>query len=99
MDKIYIGSNGKLAAVNPKTGEIIWQTKLAGAYKCDVSIIEKEDYLFVGCYGKIHGVNKQNGEVLWTNELSGWGYSNIGIAGEGISIQHKSKLNNSSSTD
>ena len=96
MEKIYIGSNGKLAAINPKNGEIIWQTKIAAAYNCDVSIVEKEDYLFVGCYGKIHGVNKQNGEILWTNELTGWGYANIGIANDNISIQHKSKMDTSS---
>lgn len=91
MEKIYIGSNGKLAAINPQNGEIIWQVKLTSSFNSDVSIIEKDNYLFVGCYGKIYGVNKQNGEILWTNELSGWGYGNIGIANEGISIQHKSK--------
>ncbi len=91
MDRIYIGSNGRAAAINTQTGEIIWEVKFKNSSK-EVSIVEKENFLFVGCQGKFYCLNKQDGQTIWVNELKGWGYENIGIAMEGISVQYQTKI-------
>ena len=87
-DRLYIFSNGKVAALNKKDGTIIWETEL----KAHVSytghsvgqITFEEGKLFIGVTGRVICLNAKDGSLLWVNELKGWGYNFVSLANTSI---------------
>lgn len=85
-DKLYIFSNGKIAAIEKRDGNIFWEVKIKDIFKKSTyasfgTIYEEEGKLYVGFSGHIICLNAKDGSLLWKNELKGWGYQPISIAG------------------
>ena len=83
---IYIFSNGRVAAIDKKTGDIVWEIKLKAHVKGTVSmhygqICVEDGKIFVGVSGLLFCLNAKDGSLLWKNELKGWGYSFVSMAG------------------
>lgn len=84
--KLYILSNGRIAAIDKKDGSISWEIKIKdifknASYTSFGSIYEEGSKLYVGISGHIFCLSTKDGALLWKNELKGWGYNHVSIAG------------------
>ncbi len=84
MDYIIIASAGRVAAINPLSGNIKWKTRLKAAHKVhgDVTLLVEKDVIYAGCAGHLFCLDRHNGTIKWHNGLKGWGFSPISIANE-----------------
>lgn len=85
---MYIFSNGRVAAIDKKTGDIVWEIKLKEYFKSAVrmfygQISVENDKVFVGASGMLFCLNAKDGSLLWKNELKGWGYHFVSLANAG----------------
>ncbi|MCD6052327.1 MAG: PQQ-like domain [Verrucomicrobia bacterium] len=103
MSPLIIGTNGYVAAINPATGEVRWQTSLdTGEFLSsttheDVSVLVRENIVYAGVAGHLYGLHADTGEILWHNSLSGLGHNDISLAMEGVSVQFVQKVQRQSS--
>lgn len=85
-NKLFILSNGRVAAIDKKSGDIAWEVKLRGYVKgASLSyavgqIVLEGDKLFVAVSGILLCLSAKDGSLIWKNELKGWGYAFISIA-------------------
>lgn len=84
-NKLFILSNGRVAAIDRKSGEIAWEVKLRQYTKSSLSyavgqIVLEGDKLIIGVSGILFCLSAKDGSLIWKNELKGWGYSFISIA-------------------
>ena len=91
-DNLYIGSNGIVAAIDPKNGSELWRTKLSGGVfgstrYSDVNVLEDGGVVFAGCNGHLFGLDAASGKQLWSNGLSGLGHNDITLSIAGKSMQ------------
>lgn len=87
-DTLYIFSNGKVAAISKKTGEIKWEIKLKDHLGHSMryyygQIAFEDDKLYVGSSGMIVCLAAKDGSLIWKNELKGWGYQFVAMANAG----------------
>lgn len=91
---LYIGCNGHVAAIDPKSGAEVWRTAVArgllGTVPSDVCILEDSGRIFAGCEGYLVALDARTGQELWRNELKGMGYNDVTLAMAGKSIQYVS---------
>ena len=86
-DKFYILSYGKVAAINKKTGAIIWEKKLKefissmSIYGVGQLMVEG-DKLYIAISGKLLCLKAKDGSFVWKNDLKGWGYQFISLANQ-----------------
>ena len=85
-NKLFILSNGRVAAIDKKTGDIAWEVKLKQYVKATTGyavgqIMLEGTKLFVSVSGIIVCLNAKDGSLVWKNELKGWGYSYVRMAG------------------
>ena len=81
---LFILSNGRVAAINKKDGQIIWEIKvkqyLGGAAIMTVGqLVVEDDKLFVGASGILLCLSAKDGSLIWKNELKGWGYQFVSM--------------------
>lgn len=84
-DKLYILSYGKIAAINKKTGAIIWEKKLkeyisAMSLYSVGQLMAEGDNLYIAISGKILCLKAKDGSFVWKNDLKGLGYQFISLA-------------------
>lgn len=81
---LYIFSNGRLAAIDKKNGEIIWEVKVKEYTGSSMSyavgqINVENDNIFLGVSGILLCLSTKDGSLKWKNELKGWGYNYISM--------------------
>ncbi|HWD94194.1 MAG TPA: PQQ-binding-like beta-propeller repeat protein [Verrucomicrobiae bacterium] len=79
---IYLGVKGVVMAINPATGQSVWETALKGAEF--VNVILDGENLFATTRGEIFCLDPLGGGIRWHNPLKGYGLGLITIAGDGI---------------
>ncbi|RYD73635.1 MAG: hypothetical protein EOP53_19755 [Sphingobacteriales bacterium] len=84
-NNLYILSNGRVAAIDKKNGQIIWEIKLKEYIGSSVAyavgqINVEGDNIFIGVYGILLCLSTKDGSLKWKNELKGWGYSFVSMA-------------------
>lgn len=90
---LFIGSCGRVSAIDPATGRIHWTTALnsdgvlGGRVGVDVCLLEDDGTLYAGCNGHLFALDAQSGKVLWHNELEGFGHHPVTLAMHGKSVQ------------
>ncbi|HMR82894.1 MAG TPA: PQQ-binding-like beta-propeller repeat protein [Niabella sp.] len=88
-NKLFILSNGRVAAIDKKSGDIVWEVKLReyvkGASLSYVvgQIVLEGDKLVVAVSGILLCLSAKDGSLIWKNELKGWGYAFVSIANAG----------------
>ena len=82
---LYIGTNGFVAALDPRTGEEFWRTKLpkCGGMGEPVAMILKDQHIFAGAHGQVWCLDARDGSVVWRNGLPKLGYHTVLLALEG----------------
>ncbi len=76
---VHIGVGGSVVAVDIKSGEIVWSTKLKSHQF--VSLIVRGDRVYAGAAGELFCLSAGTGELLWHNKLKGFGMSFLTFAG------------------
>jgi outer membrane protein assembly factor BamB len=79
-DLIFVGLNGRIAALDRSRGEIIWQWRSPKPQRGYVNILLDRNLLIAGVNGYIYGLDPKTGEQLWFNELKGYGLGVTSIA-------------------
>ena len=75
---------GRVAALSPINGTIIWETRLKASANLSAAVtlhIEKEQ-VYAGCQGHVFCLDKQDGHILWHNGLKGWGFGLIAMGSD-----------------
>ena len=83
---LFIYSNGRVAALNKKDGQIIWEIKLKQYVGSSMTyavgqIYVEEENVYVAVSGILICLAAKDGSLKWKNELKGWGYSFVSMAG------------------
>ncbi len=85
---LYILCNGRVAAIDKKNGDIIWEVKLRQYLSSSVAhavgqISVENDNIYIGVSGVLVCLSAKDGSLKWKNELKGWGYSFVSMANAG----------------
>ena len=69
---IFVGLGKRVAALDRKTGEIIWEWKApkGGGYVC---LLLEGDRLIVSVSGYVYYLDARIGDQLWMNPMKGFG--------------------------
>jgi outer membrane protein assembly factor BamB len=95
---LYLGTNGRVAALDISDGTIIWQVYLqtdgimSSTTGEDVNILYKEGMVYAGCNGYLFCIDGYSGEIIWHNGLKGFGFNDIVLAMDGVSVQMGKKV-------
>ena len=71
-DMIFTGFNRRVAALDKRTGEIVWEQKLRKGQQY-VTLLLDGGVLIVAVDGYMYGLDALTGEQLWFNEMAGFG--------------------------
>lgn len=82
---LFILSNGRVAAINKKDGQIVWEVKLRQYLSSTVTmsigqISVEDNKIFVGASGILLCLSAKDGSLIWKNELKGWGFQFVSMA-------------------
>jgi outer membrane protein assembly factor BamB len=84
---LYIGSNGRVAAIDLKSGRTLWEYNLPASGQV-VTVLEHDGRVFAGCNGNLFALDGATGELLWRNGLEGFGYHPVSLSVPGKSAQY-----------
>ena len=70
------------AAIDPGSGQVMWQTKLPFSSAAP-SVLVAGNQVFIGGSGKVCCLDSRTGDLLWENELPGMGFNFVNFAMEG----------------
>ena len=82
---LYIFSGGKVAKINKKNGEIVWEIKLTVSMVKNAAVANMQvdgDKIYIGASGKLLCIKESDGSLLWENALKGWGYNYVIFANQ-----------------
>jgi outer membrane protein assembly factor BamB len=83
---IFVGFNGRVAALDRDTGEIVWSNNQL--HKGNVTFLLDGDRLIVSVKGYIYCLDPLTGQILWHNPMKGFGYGIASLASvRGSSMQ------------
>ena len=68
---VFIGIKGSTIALNRRTGEQVWATRLQSSDF--VTVVVEDDKIFAATKGEIYCLDALTGEALWHNKLKGFG--------------------------
>jgi len=103
-NKFFILSNGRVAAIDKKSGDIVWEVKLReyvkGASFSYVvgQIVLEGDNLIVAVSGILLCLSAKDGSLIWKNELKGWGYAFVSIANTNAGAAAQDQANTAAMT-
>jgi len=80
MKPLYLGVNRYVAAVNPRTGEEQWRTRLPHTGSSVVTLLIHEAFIYAGHAGHVYCLEKRRGEIQWENDLPGMGFYPVMLA-------------------
>ena len=83
QDLIYVGLNGRVAALDRSTGEIVWEWRSPKPGAGYVTLLVDGSLLIASVSGYTYGLDARTGEQLWFNELKGYGVGVASIASMG----------------
>lgn len=92
MGLLYIGTNGHVSGIDPRSGDELWRTRLMDGFfsptsNSDVRVIDKDGVVYAGCSGHLFALDAVTGRILWRNELPGLGHHDVFMSIEGVSVQ------------
>lgn len=70
---VYVGLNGKVAALEKSTGDLVWEWNCPKPRRGTVMLMAEKDCIVAAVSGYIYGLDPLSGDQLWHNPLKGWG--------------------------
>lgn len=80
QDLVFVGLNGRVAALDRSCGEIVWEWNSPKPRRGYVNILVDKNILIAGVNGYIYGLDPKTGDQLWFNELKGYGLGVTSLA-------------------
>src|SRR5436190_9227498 len=79
QDLVFVGLNGRVAALETSTGETLWEFRSpkGGGY---VNLLVDRNLVIAGVNGYMYGLDPKTGDQLWFNELKGYGVGVTSLA-------------------
>ncbi len=82
---LFILSNGRVAAINKKDGQIVWEVKLSQYLSSGIThaigqINVEDNNIYIGISGRLLCLSTKDGSLMWKNELKGWGFQFVSMA-------------------
>jgi outer membrane protein assembly factor BamB len=77
-ESIHIGVGGHVVAIDAKTGDELWRTKLKGA--SFVSLLVRDNRVYAGSNGELFCLDGNTGELKWHNKLKGLGLGFVTVS-------------------
>src|SRR5947209_19020837 len=82
---LFLGLNGRVAALDRESGEIVWEWtakdpdkhRAVGGY---MTLLVDQGQLFVSANGFTYRLDPVTGAELWANPLRGWGFGPTALA-------------------
>ena len=71
-DLVYVGFNSRIAALDRRTGELVWEWRSPSGSGY-VSLLCEDGVLFASVDGYTYALDPRNGNLLWENHLPGMG--------------------------
>lgn len=71
-DLVFTGFNKRVAALDRRTGQIVWQWK--AYHNGYVTLLLDGEMLIVSVNGFMFGLNALTGQEIWQNQMEGFGY-------------------------
>jgi len=78
QELVFVGLNGRVAALESSTGELVWEWRSPKSGY--VNLLVERNIVIAGVNGYIYGLDPRNGEQLWFNELKGYGLGVTSLA-------------------
>ena len=78
-EMVFVGFNGKAAALDRGSGEILWEWKATKGTGY-VSLLLDGDSLFAAVSGYTYCLDPRTGQQLWFNPMKGFGFGVTSIA-------------------
>ena len=75
---IYVGIKSWVVALDLRTGEEVWRTKLKGSDF--VTVLWDGEALVAANAGEVFALDPRSGTVLWNNKLKGMGMGLVSLA-------------------
>ena len=83
LDPLFIAIGGHAVALDSRTGEEIWRTKVKSSSSyATMSMVDGR--LLMGVSGEVFCLNPSNGEVIWHNKLKGLGMGIVAFPGTDV---------------
>jgi outer membrane protein assembly factor BamB len=86
QDLVFIGLNGRVAALDRASGETVWSWRAPKPRSGYVNLLVDKNLLIAAVNGFIYGLDPKTGEQLWFNELKGYGLGVTSIAAAGGAV-------------
>jgi outer membrane protein assembly factor BamB len=78
-DRVYVGAQGHVAALEGASGREVWRTKVRGRGFVTVGV--QGDRLLAATGGYLFCLDPVTGAILWENALKGLGLGLVSIGG------------------
>src|SRR5689334_18651349 len=84
---LHVGIGGHVVALDVKTGEILWNTRLKGkaALTDFVTVSLRGKHVYAAANGELWCLDAASGEPVWHNKLKGFGLGFVTLAGDDAS--------------
>jgi outer membrane protein assembly factor BamB len=84
-DLLFLGLNGRVAAIDRESGEIVWEwtakdpdkKRAVGGF---MTLLVDQGQLFASANGYTYRLDPVTGDELWANPLRGWGVGPTALA-------------------
>lgn len=73
QDLLFVGFNGRVVALEQRSGELAWEWKCPKPSASLVAILVQEDRVYASSDGYTYCLDALTGEQLWYNPLKGMG--------------------------
>lgn len=84
QDLVFVGVNGRVAALEISTGEMVWEWRAAKGAGY-VNLLVDRNLVIAAVNGYVYGLDPRSGDELWFNELKGYGLGVTSLATHGAS--------------
>jgi outer membrane protein assembly factor BamB len=76
---IFVGIKNSVVALDARTGDEVWRTKLRGMTSF-VTVLWDGEFLVAATYGEVFGLDWRDGTITWHNKMKGLGLGLVTLA-------------------
>jgi len=77
QDLLFVGTHGRVRALDKRTGDEVWTTSLPSTGYGLVTLLVEDDMIYAGSRGHLFALRPADGAVLWRNDLPSMGYGDM----------------------